>query len=115
MRDQQTGVTVDKEDVLYLVNERVSEHDLGEGGAGAPSLPSPFDPAPSEAKLQCLIERLESLVDCLPDRLADRWDNQRIEDVEQRPRITPDRALCGLLQSRGQHLPEPRVARDLRD
>src|SRR5215469_256879 len=105
MRDQQTGVTVDKEDVLYLVNERVSEHDLSEGGAGAPSLPPPFKPAPSEAKLQCLIERLESLVDSLADRLADCRNDQRIEDIQEGRRITADRAFGCLLHSRGQHRP----------
>src|SRR6185437_14115871 len=114
MRDQQSGVLMYQKDVLDLIDERVLEHDFGEGESGPPGFPAPFEPAPRQAVLQRLVERLEGLVDRLADRLADRRDDQRVEDIDERPRIAPDRALRRPLQSGRQYLPQPRVARRVR-
>ena len=40
MGDQQPGMTVDQEDVFDLVDERMLEHDLGEGTSQYAKLPS---------------------------------------------------------------------------
>src|SRR5580700_6565031 len=97
MGDQQPCVTVDEEDMLDLVDESMLEYDLCEGGSGPPGFPAPSEAAPSEAVLQRFIERLEGFIDGLTDRLADRRDNERIEDVYERPRMATDRALRSLL------------------
>ena len=115
MGDQQPGMTVDQEHVFDLVDQRVLEHDLGEGRSSAPSFPAPFESSPGEAVFQGLIEPLERLVNGLADRFADRRHDRRIKDVDQCCGIIPDRALRRPLHDGRQHMPHPRIARRLRD
>ena len=111
MGDQQAGMTVDQEHVLDLVDQRVLEHDLGEGTSGAPGFPAPFEPSPGETIFQRLIDPLKHLVDGLANRLADRRHDRRIKDVDQRARIVADRALRRLLHDGGQHVPHALITR----
>ena len=115
MGDQQPGMTVDQEHVFDLVDQRVLEHDLGEGRSSAPSFPAPFEPSPGEAVFQALIEPLERLVNGLADRFADRRHDRRIKDVDQRCGIIADRALRRPLHDGRQHMPHPLIARRLGD
>ena len=115
MGDQQPGMTVDQEHVFDLVDQRMLEHDLGEGPSSAPGFPAPLEPSPGEAVFQGLIEPLERLVNGLADRFADRRHDRRIKDVDQRCGIAPDRALRRLLHDGRQHMPHPLVARRLGD
>ena len=115
MGDQQPGMPVDQEHVFDLVDQRMLEHDLGEGRSRTPSLPAPFEPSPGEAVFQGLVEPLERLVNGLADRFADCRHDRRIKDVDQRFGIVADRALRRLLHDGGQHMPHPRVARRLGD
>ena len=102
-------MSVDQEHVLDLVDQRMLEHDLGEGPSGAPGLQAPFEPAPGEAVFQRLIEPLERLVDRLADRFADRRHDGRIENVDERRGIVADRALRRLLHDGRQHMPHARI------
>ena len=111
MRDQEARAAMDEKDVLDLVDERVVEHDLGEGLSGPPGFKPPAQPAPREALPERFVERLEGVVDCLSDRLADRRNDHGVENVNELPRIVADRAFRRLLQRRRQHLAQPRVAR----
>ena len=113
--DQQPGMTVDQEHVFDLVDQRVLEHDLGEGRSSAPGFPAPFEPSPGEAVFQALIEPLERPVNGLADRFADRRHDRRIKDVDQRCGIIADRALRRPLHDGRQHMPHPLIARRLGD
>ena len=115
MGDQQPGMTVDQKHVFDLVDQRVLEHDLGEGRSSTPSFPAPFEPPPGEAVFQALIEPLERLVNSLADRFADRRHDRRIKDVDQRCGIIADRALRRPLHDGRQHMPHPLIARRLGD
>ena len=113
--DQQPGMTVDQEHVFDLVDQRVLEHDLGEGRSSAPGFPAPFEPSPGEAVFQALIEPLERRVNGLADRFADRRHDRRVKNVDQRRGIIADRALRRPLHDGRQHMPHPLIARRLGD
>ena len=72
MGDQQPGMTVDQEHVFDLVDQRMLEHDLGEGRSRTPSLPAPFESSPGEAVFQRLVERwnVSSMVSPIDLRIA---------------------------------------------
>ena len=96
-------MAVDQKYVLDPVDERVLEHDLGEGCSGTPGFPAPLQSAPRQTVLEQLVERLERRI----DRLCDRRHDQRMEDVDEGTGVPADRAPQGGCQD----LPKALIAR----
>ena len=103
---QQTGLAVNEEHLLDPIEQRVQQHDLAEGPAGAARLEAPADGAPRHAVLERAVHRLDHRGEAGRDRLADGGADDREDRVGERLRIAAnrrgDRFLDGRRERAGQ-------------
>ena len=108
---QETGRPLDEEHLLDAKQQRVREHDLAKGAAGAKRLDPPLQRPPGQAVLQGAVERLDHRRQAGRHRLADGGAHHREQCVGERLRVALDGRRDGVLDRRGQRPRELGVRR----
>ena len=110
--EHETRLAMDQKHMLDAEYEGMPEHHLGKRGARAVGLHAPLQALPGQAVLERLVQGLKRAVQRLRDRLPDRGNHERREEIDQRAGIATNRRLSGGLDHGRELVAEPVVLRD---
>ena len=87
MGQEKTGLAVNQEDLLDLIHQRVSQHDVGVGHPCAPRLEAPLQSSRRQAVVDRTVHRVEEAGQGLGDGLTDSRPQRRVDCVGERVRV----------------------------